>query len=374
MFVFNKEYLEFKDSIEELVNKYIEQGANERNFNKVYPAEIMKNLGKLGYNGLLIPMEYEGANLDIVSSMIVINTVAKSDASIAQLLSAGNFGFVYPLLAYGTEEQKQKYLVPIAIGEKETSFAYIESQSGIHTTARQEGEYFILNGSKVMSTNSPYADYCLVIAIDNEAVDDVERLSAFIVDLKNTDGVVVDKPEETMGLQSLRIAGIHFDDVKVPKSDLLGSINQGPEIRAKLTSLACISNCAIALGVAERAYEEALEYAKIRIIDSAPLIEMQYVRFDFADIKAELELMRLATFYVASRFGQEGWDELLNGCIIKYKITEKAKSICDQCLKIFGGSGYIRGNIVERLYRDIRALTILGGPTNSLQGCISMFI
>ncbi|MCR4441816.1 MAG: acyl-CoA dehydrogenase family protein [Peptococcaceae bacterium] len=373
MFAFSKEQVSLRESVRELVNRHIEKGAHERNNKQEYPAGVLKKLGELGYKGLLVPPEYDGAGLDVVSSMIVINEIARSDAAVAHMVATVNFGFAYPVIVYGTREQKEKYLRPCALGEKEGNFAYVEPQTEIRTVFKPAGNRFVLNGSKSMITNAPFADFAMVAATSEEPVEERERLSAFIVDLKSP-GVEIGQAEETMGLQSLRIADMFFNNVTLDEGSLLGKVNQGMEIITNATNLARISNCAIALGIAERAYEEALAYAKIRKIYSTYLIDMQYVKYNFADMKADLELMRLATFNAASLFGQAGQNDFLNCCITKLKITEKAKAICDYCLQLFGGYGYIRGNILERLYRDIRAVTILGGDPDRIKSFISIFV
>jgi len=373
MFAFSKEQLSLRESVRELVDRQIERGAHERNNNREYPAEVLKKLGELGYKGLMVPAEYDGAGLDAVSAMIVINEIARSDAALAHLLATVNFGFAYPITVYGTAEQKEKYLRPCAAGEKEGNFAYVEPQTEIRTVFKPEGGRFVLNGCKTMITNAPFADFALVAATSEEPVEERERLSALIVDLKRP-GVEIGPAEETMGLQSLRIADMYFNDVVLDEGSLLGKVNQGMEIITNATNLARISNCAIALGIAERAYEEALAYAKIRKIYSTPLIDMQYVRYKFADMKADLGMMRLATFNAASLFGRSGQNDFLNCCLTKLKITEKAMAICDYCLQLFGGYGYMRGNILERLYRDIRAVTILGGDPDRIKGFISYFV
>ncbi len=374
MFKFNNEQLVFKESARELVEKYIEKGANERNNNKLYPAEVLKKLGELGYKGLLIPEYYEGTELDIVSAALIIYEVAKSDASLAHLLATANFGFVYPILRYGSAAQHEKYLRACAAGDKEGIFAYVEPQTEIKTILQPGGEAYVLNGTKCMITNAPYADYAMVAVTNHQPVPEMERLTTVIVDLKNTPGVEIGKAEETMGLNSLKIAEIFFNNIELDEDSFLGEQNQGGDIIIDTTNLMRISNCAIALGIAERAYEEALSYARFRKIYSTPLIEMQAIKHNFADMKAELEVIKLLTFHTASCFRQKPQEDFANCAMAKYKATEKAKSICDYCLQIFGGYGYIQGNTIERLYRDIRAMTILGGDSDRLKSFLAMDI
>ncbi|GAE86874.1 acyl-CoA dehydrogenase [Acetivibrio straminisolvens] len=173
-----------------------------------------------------------------------------------------------------------------------------------------------------------------------------------------------------MGLQSLKIADIHFDNVKLHKSSLLGTEGKGINVMMKSMEIMRISNSAVALGIAERAFEEAVAYSKLRQVNSVPMYKLSTVQFELAEMKAKLELMRLAVFYTSELLDNNtpGILNYVNTC--KLKTTEYAKEICDRALQIFGGYGYVRGYTVERLYRDVRILSIIGGTSESLKWSI----
>lgn len=375
MYQFNEEQRLVKKTIGNLVAKKIEPGVNQRVNDKTYPKEIMDELGGLGYKGLLIPAELGGSGLDAVSSIIIINEIAKSDASIAQLLACINFMFCYPVYFYGNEEQRQKYLVPCINNKKIGTFAANEPDGfgigQINTTAHRDGDYYILNGTKTMITDAPFADYAMVFAKTAERPNGFDGYSTLIVDLKDNPGVTVGKEEETMGLQSLKIADIHFQNVKVPVSGLLGPEGRGIDVMMKALEIMRISNAAVAMGIARRAYGEILNYSKIRQINSVPMANLQSIQFEMAEMKTKLEWMKLAVFYTTQLLDAELPNGLIYVNMCKSKTTQWAIEICDRALQLFGGYGYIRGYTVERLYRDVRIFNIIGGPTESLQWAIS---
>lgn len=375
MYQFNEEQQLIRKTIQNLVSKKIEPGVNQRVNDRIYPRKIMEELGSLGYKGLMIPSEFGGSGLDAVSSIMIVYEIAKADASVAQLLACINFMFCYPVFHYATPAQRYAYLMPCINNEKIGIFAANEPDGfgigQISTTAHKENDDYILNGTKTMITDAFYGDYALVFAKTSENPRGFEGYSMFIVDLKDNPGVTVGKEEETMGLQSLKIADLHFHNVKVPRSALLGTEGEGIHVMLKALEMMRISNASVALGIAERAYEEALQYSKIRQINSAPMTSLQSIQFILADMKTKLEWMRLGVFYAAELVDAQIPNVLQYASMCKLKTTEYAKEICDQALQLFGGYGYVRGYTVERLYRDVRIFSIIGGPSESLLWGIS---
>lgn len=378
MFQFNKEQSLIKNSIKEFVGKRIESEANERALNKVYPNKIISELVDLGFSSLGIPEKHEGSDLDTVSSMIILNELAKSDASLAYL-TASNFLAMDPISKFGTEEQIKNYLIPTVEGEKVGVFAFNEPDGcgpgRTSTVATQDGDYFVINGTKSMITNASNGDYALVFAKTTENPVMLDGYSLFFVDLKDNENVTIGKDEETMGLESARVAEIYLDNVRVHKSNMLGALDKGFFTFLGTMNTMRLATSSIALGLAERAYEEALEFSKTRVVgDSLTLNQTQSAQFKLADMKAQLELTKLATFYNAHLMDQQDENTAMYAAITKNHATEAAKKICDDALQMFGGYGYARGNTIERLYRDVRALSILFGPVDTIKTMISRFL
>ncbi|RCX16332.1 alkylation response protein AidB-like acyl-CoA dehydrogenase [Anaerobacterium chartisolvens] len=375
MYLFNEQENEIKNLIKKFVLENIEPNANERINSRIFPKDILYELGRLGYYGMIINEEYDGINMDAVSCMLVINEISKSDPSIGHILAGLNFGVCFPVQLFGTQQQKNDYLVSSMKKFKIGVLAFNEPDGAgmgqINTIAEEDGDYFIINGVKSMITNASIADYGLIFAKTRDKVTGNERYNIFIIDIKDNNAISLGKEEETMGLQSLKIADIHLSNVRAHKSCILGSDGDGFKIILKSMELMRIANSAVALGIAQRAYDETVNYTKIRKIDALPMIELQNVQFKLADIRTELAVMELSTFYTAQLFDQNPGNVKYYSSISKYFVTEKAKEICDKCLQLFGGYGYIRGYIIERLYRDIRIMTILGGTSEALQSFIA---
>ena len=375
MFLFTNKQLEIKSMIEVFVKKRIETDALKRNNEKIYPEEIIKELGELGYCSMIIPEEYDGINIDTISNMIVINEISKSDASIGHILSTINYGFCNPIKLFGSHEQKEKYLKNFTKSNNIGALAYNEpdgiSLGQIKTIARKENDCYILNGTKSMISNANMADYAIVFAKTDKNPIGLEGYSFFIVKLKNNISISIGKVEQTMGLESLNISEIHFEDVQLPESCLLGEVGKGMFIIIKSMELMRLANAAVALGIAERAFKEVSRYVTFRKVNNMPLIKLQTVQHALVDMKSLLDLMHLATFYGAYVYDKNLKDLNMQQSIIKGFVTEKAKEICDQALQLFGGYGYIKDSIIEKLYRDVRAMTIMGGSNEMLKSIIA---
>ncbi len=375
MYLFNEQENEIKNLIKKFIFENIEPNANERINSRIFPKDILYELGRLGYYGMIVNEDYDGINMDAVSCMLVINEISKSDPSIGHILAGLNFGVCFPIQLFGTQQQKNDYLVSSMKNFKIGVLAFNEPDGAgmgqINTIAEEDGDYFIINGVKSMITNASIADYGLIFAKTRDKVTGNERYNIFIIDIKDNNAISLGKEEETMGLQSLKIADIYLSNVRAHKSCILGSDGDGFKIILKTMELMRIANSAVALGIAQRAYDETVNYTKIRKIDTLPMIELQNVQFKLADIRTGLAVMELSTFYTAQLFDQNPRNVKYYSSISKYFVTEKAKEICDKCLQLFGGYGYIRGCIIERLYRDIRIMTILGGTSEALQSFIA---
>jgi len=327
---------------------------------------LFRKLLRFGYGALMVGSEYNGCDFNALNSMIVLSEIAKEDAALAHIIATHNFGFLHPIQLLGTAEQKEKYLKEASSEGKYGSLAFNEPTGKIETIATCEGDYYFLSGIKSMITEAGNSDYALVYA--NDA--DTHEGTVFIVDLKNTPGIFIGKCEETMGFNTLEIADIIFENAKVHKSQILCSERQGMFCILKSMELMRLTNAAISYGVAQRAYDEAKVHALSYEVEGEKLCDLQYIKYQFSDMKATLENMELLVFYTAFRYDSDCDNKILYASITKLLTTEEAKRICDECLQMFGGSGYIKGYIVEQLYRDVRVLSIVGGTREMMRNSI----
>lgn len=363
MYIFNQEQKNIQLSARKVVDQIIEPDAAKRDLEKQYPEEIINQLKELGYYSLMIPDEYGGTGLHAVSSMIIVNEIARSDASIAQSVAVANFAYLYPIYACAGDSQKQTIIQDCIKKNEIGTFAVNEpngtSGTGLSTAVRQ-GDFFVLNGSKTMISNAPNSDYALVQAKTDLGSTGYLGYSIFQVKLKDNDGVSITKTESKLGLNSLQLAGIKFEDVKLPMSSVIGEVDQGHIVIVKMLELMSISNAAVALGIAERAYFEALNYTRIREVYGQPMCTMDSVRMEMAELRIKLTWLRLLVFQTAHLYDKKDPNIGVYFSVVKQTVTEHAKEICDRVLQLFSGYGYMEGYIIERLYRDVRAFTVLG--------------
>ena len=264
-----------------------------------FPSEAIAKFGKMGLMGIPYPKEYGGAGLDVISYAIAVEELSRVDGGTGVILSAHVSLGSYPIFAFGTEEQKQKYLVPLASGEKIGAFGLTEvnagsDAAGTETTAVLEGDYYILNGGKIFITNADKADTYVVFASTNPEMG-TRGISAFIVE-KGWDGFTFGDHYDKMGIRSSSTAELIFNDVKVPKENLLGKLGQGFKIAMSTLDGGRIGIAAQALGIAQGAYENALEYAKERVQFGKPIAQQQVISFKLADMATKLRCARMLIY------------------------------------------------------------------------------
>lgn len=335
--------------------------------NKFPDAEIHK-LGQLGFMGIPFPQEYGGAGLDNISYAIAVEELSRVDGGTGVILSAHVSLGSYPIYAFGTVEQKQKYLVPLAQGEKIGAFGLTEvnagsDASGTETTAVLNGDHYILNGKKIFITNAPKADTYVVFAVTTPNIG-THGISAFIVE-KDWEGFSFGVHYDKMGIRSSSTAELVFNNVKVPKENLLGKEGEGFKIAMNTLDGGRIGIAAQALGIAQGAYENALEYSKERIQFGKPICAQQIVAFKLADMATKIRAARLLVYSSAALkdahepFGMES-------AMAKQYASDICLEVVNDALQIHGGNGYIKGMDVERAYRDAKICTIYEG-TNEIQ-------
>lgn len=333
-----------------------------------FPTEAVKKLGEMGVLGIPFPKEYGGAGLDMISYAIAVEELSRVDGGTGVILSAHVSLGSYPIFAYGTEEQKQKYLVPLAKGEKLGAFGLTEPNAGsdaggTETTAVLEGDYYILNGGKIFITNADKAETYIVFAVTTPDIG-TRGISAFIVE-KGWEGFTFEDHYDKMGIRSSSTAELIFNNVKVPKENLLGKEGEGFKIAMFTLDGGRIGIASQALGIAQGAFENALAYAKEREQFGKPIAFQQVISFKLADMATKLRAARFLV-YSAAELKENHEDYAMESAMAKQYASDVCLEIVNEALQIFGGTGYLKGMEVERAYRDAKICTIYEG-TNEIQ-------
>ncbi len=359
---------EFRSRVRALAEENIPSIAMSLDENNAFPTEFVNKMKEAGLMGLPYETQYEGAGDDVLSYAIAVEELSRVDGGIGVILSAHTSLGTYPIAAFGNEAQKEKYLKDLASGRKLGAFGLTEENAGsdaagTETTARLEGDHYVLNGKKIFITNAPIADTYVVFASTNPEKG-TRGISAFIVE-KGMPGFTFSDHYNKMGIRSSSTAELHFKDVKVPKENLLGLEGQGFKIAMSTLDGGRIGIAAQALGIAQGAYEDALAYAKEREQFGAPIAVNQGVSFKLAEMATKLEAARLLV-YKAAEMKQNHEPYSKNAAMAKLYASDIALEVCNDALQIFGGSGYLKGMGVERRYRDAKITTIYEG-TNEIQ-------
>ena len=333
-----------------------------------FPEEAVRKLGQLGLMGIPYPKEYGGAGLDVLSYAIAVEELARVDGGAGVILSAHVSLGSWPIFAYGTEEQKKKYLVPLAKGEKIGAFGLTEPNAGsdaggTETTAVHKGDHYLLNGGKIFITNAPKADTYVVFAVTTPDIG-TKGISAFIVE-KGWKGFYFGDHYDKMGIRSSTTAELIFDNVEVPKENLLGKEGDGFKIAMSTLDGGRIGIGAQALGIAQGAYENALAYAKERIQFGKPVGFQQAVSFKLADMATKLRCARMLV-YSAAELKEAHESYAKEAAMAKLYASDIALEVTNDALQIHGGAGFMKGMEVERAYRDAKITTIYEG-TNEIQ-------
>ncbi|WLR56308.1 acyl-CoA dehydrogenase family protein [Mesobacillus subterraneus] len=357
-----------KRTIREFAEEEVAPGAIERDRTKQFPTEIFKKLGELGMLGLPFPEEYGGAGADTVSFAIVTEELSKACASTGITYSAHISLGGAPINLFGTEEQKQKYLAPICTGESLGAFGLTEPNAGsdaggTQTTAKELNGEYIINGSKNFITNASYAKHLAMTAITGN-VDGKKEISAIIVPTDAPGFSVIDNYEK-MGLNASNTTQLVMEDVHVPLENLLGKKGEGFKQFLVTLDGGRIGIGAMAVGVAQAAYEKALKYAKERQQFGRPISQFQAIQFKLADMAMKIELARNMV-YKAAWLKDQGRPFSKEASMCKLYASEIAMEVADQAVQIHGGYGYMKEYEVERYMRDAKLLEI-GEGTSEVQ-------
>jgi alkylation response protein AidB-like acyl-CoA dehydrogenase len=334
-----------------------------------FPIEIMPKLAEMGLLGIIFPEKYGGAGLGYIEYVVAIEELSRVDGSVGIIVAAHNSLCSNHIFKFGTEAQKEKYLVPLARGEKIGAWSLTEPEAGsdaggTRTTAKHDGEHWIINGAKTFTTNGHYADVCVAMAVTDKSRNS-HGISAFIVE-KGTPGFRPGKKENKLGLRASDTSEMILADCRVPQENLLGAEGEGFIGSLKILDGGRISIAALALGMAQGALDAAVKYAKQRKQFGQAISEFQAIQFKLADMATQVEAARLLVYQAAwladrgaARFTRES-------SMAKLFASEVAVRVANECVQIHGGYGFIKDYPAEKFYRDVKLCTI-GEGTSEIQ-------
>ncbi|MCP8967969.1 acyl-CoA dehydrogenase [Ectobacillus ponti] len=330
-----------------------------------FPREVLRKMGGLGLMGIPIPEEYGGAGMDFTSYILAIHELSRVSAAIGVILAVHTSVGTNPILYFGTEEQKCKYVPKLAAGEMLGAFALTEPGAGsdagsLKTKAVRNGDHYVVNGSKVFITNGGEADTYILFASTNPSMG-TKGISAFIVE-KGTTGLVIGKDEHKMGLHGSRTVQLTFEDMRVPAENLLGAEGQGFKIAMSNLDVGRIGIGAQALGIAEAALHDANEYAKTRYQFGKPINTQQGIAFKLADMATGVEASRLLVYRAAS-LRQQGLPCGKEASMAKLFASQTAMHVAIEAIQVLGGYGYTKDYAVERFFRDAKVCEIYEGTS-----------
>jgi alkylation response protein AidB-like acyl-CoA dehydrogenase len=364
-FELSEEHLAVRDAARDFAINECKPGVIERDSTQTVAYDQLKQLGELGFMGMMVDPKYGGSGMDTLSYVLAIEEISKIDASISVAMSVNNSLVCWGLEQFANEEQKQKYLVPLAKGEKIGAFCLSEPEAGSdatsqRTTAIDMGDHYLINGTKNWITNGSTASTYLVIAQTN--VDKGHRgLNSFIVE-KGWDGFEISAKEDKLGIRGSDTHTLVFTDVKVPKENRIGEDGFGFKFAMKTLSGGRIGIAAQALGIAAGAYELALGYSKERTTFGKPISNHQAIQFKLADMFLEIENAKNLV-YKSAWHKDQGMDYALSGSMAKLYASEVAMRTTVEAVQIHGGYGYVKEYHVERLMRDAKITQIYEGTS-----------
>jgi alkylation response protein AidB-like acyl-CoA dehydrogenase len=365
----NFQYNETHELIRETARKFAQEklvpGSIERDEKEEFPYEAVKELGELGFMGMMVPAEWGGSELDTISYMIAMEEISKADASCGVIMSVNNSLVCYGVNRYGTDEQKQRYLRSLAAGKTLGAFALSEPEAGSdasnqRTVAVKDGNCYVLNGTKNWITNGLTADVVLVMAATDRSKG-AKGISTFIVE-KGTPGFTVAKKEKKLGIRSSDTVSLAFEDCRVPAENRIGAEGDGFKFAMSTLEGGRIGIAAQALGIAQASLDASVAYSKQRKAFDRPISELQAIQFKIADMATNIEAARMLTLHACllkdddKPFGREA-------SMAKLFASRVAVESALDAIQIHGGYGYVREYLVERYLRDAKITEIYEGTS-----------
>lgn len=364
-FELTSEHQMIQEAARDFATQYLLPGVIERDSNKTFPYEQVKMMGELGFMGMMNDINYGGGGMDTLSYVLVLEELSKIDASAGVICSVNNSLVCWGIDAYGTEQQKEKYLTPLASGKKLGAFALSEPEAGSDatsqkTTAIEQEDCYVLNGTKNWITNGGTADYYVIIA-QTYPEKKHHGINAFIIE-KGWEGFEIGPKEDKLGIRSSDTHSLLFNNVKVPKENRLGPDGFGFKYAMKTLAGGRIGIAAQALGIAQGAYERSLEYSKVRKAFGTEICNHQAIAFKLADMYAQIEAARLLV-YKAAVDKDQGKNYDLASATAKLVASQAAMDVTIEAVQIHGGNGYVKEYHVERMMRDAKITQIYEGTS-----------
>lgn len=374
-FKLSEEHEMLKKMVRDFAEEVIAPSAAERDEAARFDRTHFEQMAELGLTGVPWPEEYGGAGMDYLAYCIVVEELSRVDASVGVTISAHTSLAGWPLYKFGTEEQKQKYLRPMAEGKKIGAYGLTEPASGsdaggMKTVAKEDGDHYIINGSKIFITNGGLADIYVVFALTDP--NDRRSTTAFIVE-SDFEGFSVGKKEDKMGIRSSPTTEIIFENCRVPKENILGEVGDGFKIAMKTLDGGRNGIAAQAVGIAQGALDAAVAYASERVQFGKPIIENQGVGFTLADMATATEASRLLTYQAAWLEG-EGLPYGKASAMAKLMAGDTAMKVTTDAVQVFGGYGYTKDYPVERFMRDAKITQIYEGTQEIQRMVISRML
>jgi butyryl-CoA dehydrogenase len=362
-----------RDTCRDFADRELKPNAKRWDREHKYPAEAVKKCFELGLAGVAVPSDWGGAGMDSVAYVLAIEEISRGDASVGVTLSVNNSLYCDPILKYGNDEQKERWLRPFAAGEKLGCFGLTEPQAGSdaaeqRTTAVRKGDVYVVNGTKNWITNGPVAD-AMVLFTMTDLKKGTKGITAFVVDT-TTPGFLKQKADEKLGICASPSCTIFFENMEVPVANRLGQEGEGFKIAMSTLDGGRIGIAAQAVGIGMAAYEEAREYSKVRKTFDVPICQHQAIQFMLADMATDLDAAHLLTLRAAS-LKDAGVRHSRESSMAKLFASEASNRVCNKSVQIHGGMGYSKELDVERHFRDARITEIYEGTSEIQRMVIS---
>jgi len=362
-----------QEAAREFAERHLRPIASKIDKEHMFPADVVKMLGELGFMGVAIPEEYGGAGMDYVSYVLIMEEISRVCASTGIIVSVNNSLACHPIYTFGTEEQKRKYLVPLASGKKLGALSMTEPAAGsdpssVQTTFQDMGDHWLVNGNKIFVTNGREADIVVLLGTVDKSLGAKGLITAIVE--KGTPGFEVGKIEDKLGIRGSSTAEFILENCRIPKENTLGNPGDGFKVCMSTLDAGRIGVAAQALGIARASIEEAIAHAKERVQFGKPIAENQAIQWMIADMTTEYESARLLTLR-AAWLKDRGERHTREAAMAKLKASEAASFCATKCLQIHGGYGYTTDYAAERHFRDARITEIYEGTSEIMRMIIS---